>query len=794
MLDFVVQTTGGGPGPEKWDDRVRERLNEQARRPDRSPSFRLSRYELQECIGEGATALVYAAWDQELKRNVAIKVLRDVVGMSEIARERFRREAQAAAALSHSHLVAVYDAGTVDGQAYLVMERVQGHSLDDYLRERRPDLRSIATIVERAARGVAAAHEKGIVHRDLKPANILVSSSGDPKVGDFGMAHLMDSQMELTRTGVALGTPLYMAPEQVEGRHQDITPRTDVYGLGAILYELLSDRPPHVADSIVELYGKIAREEPVPPRKWNPKMPPELEAITLKALEKDPSRRYPTAAEFADDLARFLDGRLVQARRISPLQRLLRRLRHHRGMLSAAAAALALILGVAYAGQRRARALEETRLREREAADLRLRQASQSSLEVSLAREKSLRRLSTLWGRMVAVQEWRKQASRKPAEIREELQGILSDATSYIAEYPDMAQGYYVRARAQFFVGNTLAAESDLTRALEAHPDFSPGWALLAQVKLDIYYNRIYGWSRRVRAAKRAEAEPILREAQEAFRRYDGGTPGKVASERWGLSWSREDAMNEVLIPALREVYLEKNLEAAKARLEKAQAESPAAEYCDFLGVWMGFSKLSLPYYDQAVALAPHWSRPYLDRGVVLSWLGDREKAILDFTRAIELNPKLAIAYDNRAYNLILMKKYDEAIRDCDRALEADPRMDSALMHRALARHEKKDFQEAIRDCSESISLRPDCSTSWAIRGICRREIGELESAGSDLDRAIELDPDEPDYYYHRALLCRLRKDFERMAQDCEKALKLAPPDWDERSACEQLRAEAKHP
>src|SRR6185503_15684595 len=177
--------------------------------------------------------------------------------------------------LSHPNLVTVYDAGSVEGQAYLVMERVQGKSLGDVLRERPPGDRELVKILERAARGVAAAHERGIVHRDLKPANILISTSGEPKVSDFGMAHLMDSRMELTRTGVPLGTPLYMAPEQVQGQH-DITPRTDVYGLGAILYEMLSGRPPHAADSILDLYGKIAREEPVRPRRWRPTVPPEL--------------------------------------------------------------------------------------------------------------------------------------------------------------------------------------------------------------------------------------------------------------------------------------------------------------------------------------------------------------------------------------------------------------------------------------------------------------------------------------------------------------------------------------
>jgi len=140
-------------GPEEWADRVRESLGQ-----DRSAPFRLSRYELQERLGEGSTALVYAAWDKELKRHVAIKILREVVGMSEVARERFRREAQAAAGLSHPNLVTVYDAGTVDGQAYLVMELVQGRSLGDYLRERASGERGIAAILERAARGVAAAH------------------------------------------------------------------------------------------------------------------------------------------------------------------------------------------------------------------------------------------------------------------------------------------------------------------------------------------------------------------------------------------------------------------------------------------------------------------------------------------------------------------------------------------------------------------------------------------------------------------------------------------------------------
>src|SRR5688572_2282677 len=227
--------------------------NAAASRPEQ-----VGRYELRESVGEGASALVYRAWDTKLGRIVAVKILRDVAALSEIARLRFLREGQATAGLLHPNVVSVYDVGEEGGRLYLVMEFVEGRTLaQDLAREPGP-LRERIVLLERAARGVAAAHEKGIVHRDLKPANILVTAAGEPKVGDFGLARLMDSSVELTRTGATLGTPLYMAPEQVEGK--DVTTRTDVYSLGAILYEVLTGRPPHTGDSVAELYAKITRD------------------------------------------------------------------------------------------------------------------------------------------------------------------------------------------------------------------------------------------------------------------------------------------------------------------------------------------------------------------------------------------------------------------------------------------------------------------------------------------------------------------------------------------------------
>jgi serine/threonine-protein kinase len=315
------------------------------RRPDPGAPPKLARYEVLERLGEGATAVVYRALDRELHRPVALKVPRQAVGLSEESRQRFRREAQAAAGLSHPHVVMIYDAGEEGGQLYLVMELVEGRPLSDLLGDARFDLNAQLRLLEKVARGVAAAHEKGIVHRDLKPSNILVTSGGEPKVADFGLAHLVDSTAQLTRTGSSLGTPLYMSPEQVEGRGKEISPRTDVYSLGAILYEMVTGRPPHLGETMMEIYGRILREDPVPARRVKPEVPAQIETVAQKALEKDPRRRYPSAREFAEDLARHLAGEPVLARPLGRPERLYRALKK-----SVLARAITIGLGVSLLG------------------------------------------------------------------------------------------------------------------------------------------------------------------------------------------------------------------------------------------------------------------------------------------------------------------------------------------------------------------------------------------------------------------------------------------------------------
>jgi eukaryotic-like serine/threonine-protein kinase len=273
-------------------------LREQKARLDADPA--LARYELRDRVGEGATAVVYHAWDRELNRPVAVKLLRDEVSLDPIGRERFRIEVDAAMKTYHPNLVSVFGAGEAAGRPYLVMELVKGRPLSEILRQRRPEEKVIARWIEQAARGVAAAHERGIVHRDLKPANILITAAEEVKVADFGLAREMDIAKGVTATGSALGTALYMAPEQVSAK--PATPRTDIYALGIILYEALTGASPHAGRGLMDIYKKTMLEMPVPPSKKNPKVSIVMDAVIMKALQKAPEQRHRSATELAEEL------------------------------------------------------------------------------------------------------------------------------------------------------------------------------------------------------------------------------------------------------------------------------------------------------------------------------------------------------------------------------------------------------------------------------------------------------------------------------------------------------------
>ena len=310
---------------------VRPLLAEVAFSLDTDPAAwpRIPGYEVLSELGSGGAAVVYLARQIGLNRLVALKVLLAGSLATGPERLRLRREAEAVAALRHPNVIQIHEIGEHQGCLYLSLEYSSGGSLDRRIERHTLPPAEAAALVEQVAAGVQAAHDAGIVHRDLKPGNVLLAEDGTPKVTDFGLARQQAHALRLTRTGAVAGSPSYMAPEQVEPESERIGPATDVYGLGGILYECLTGRPPFTAPNTLETMRRVADEEVVSVRRLQPGVPRDLETICLKCLEKKPAKRYATARGLAADLARFRAGEPISARPTGPTERAWRWARRH---------------------------------------------------------------------------------------------------------------------------------------------------------------------------------------------------------------------------------------------------------------------------------------------------------------------------------------------------------------------------------------------------------------------------------------------------------------------------------
>jgi tRNA A-37 threonylcarbamoyl transferase component Bud32 len=275
------------------------------------------RYEVQGRIGVGGMAEVWRGHDRTLNRTVAIKTLLPQFARDASFVDRFRREAQAAARLNHHGIVSVYDSGTDGETPYIVMQFIEGRTLADYLASGKtiPPMKA-AQVAKEIAEALAAAHAEGVIHRDIKPANVMVTRDGKVLVMDFGIARLISGPETAPQTSAVLGTASYLSPEQAQG--QSVDARTDIYALGVVLYEMLTGRPPFTGDSPMAIAYKQVNATPEAPSSVNPDVPPELDAVVMRALSKNPANRYQTGQEFADDLERARTGGQVMATPLLP--------------------------------------------------------------------------------------------------------------------------------------------------------------------------------------------------------------------------------------------------------------------------------------------------------------------------------------------------------------------------------------------------------------------------------------------------------------------------------------------
>jgi serine/threonine-protein kinase len=333
------------------------------------------KYEIVEELPGGGMGRVYKARDPELDRLVALKMIRAgiLAGPEEV--ERFGREARAAARLNHPHIIPVHDVGQHEGQHYFTMAFAPGGNLAKQRARFHDDPAAAVGVVEKIARAVHYAHGKGILHRDLKPGNVLLDEHGEPLVSDFGLAKFLDASVDITKPDQKMGTPAYMAPEQAAGKNDRVGPQTDVWALGVILFELLTNCRPFTGSGDQEVTQRILTTEPLSPRRLRPGLDRPLETIVLKCLEKEPARRFASAEALADDLARWRRGEPIKTQRDGFARRTLRAWRRHRRLVTETALLLGLVglvaLAVAYFSHpdRRLEALQR-RLARREPATL----------------------------------------------------------------------------------------------------------------------------------------------------------------------------------------------------------------------------------------------------------------------------------------------------------------------------------------------------------------------------------------------------------------------------------------
>ncbi len=422
----------------------------------------LGRFTLLAELGRGGMGMVYRAHDPELGRTVAIKgLLRDEGGFDRVAVERFRREARAAAKLRHPGIVAVHGVGEVDGRAWLVMDEVAGKPLMEHMSERGRDPREAARLVARVADAIAYANREGVIHRDLKPDNVLVDSEGRPRVVDFGLALTLDSaeRARLTASGAVLGTPCYMAPEQARGQIDRIGPWTDVYGLGALLYDALTGVPPFESPNVGDLLYRVSEVEPSPPSRSAPGVPADLDAICLRCLEKDPRRRFPDAGEVATELDRWLAGEPVRTRPRGPLDAARRFLVRRRGRIAAVLTVVVVVAAALLAAQEARRATRERTRRVLERVAHEVREFEDKTMSVRLTLEA------------------RRALAEQPLALLE----------TVLREEPDLRVAHAWRGRALVLAERAAEADPEFDLACALAPEAAASWLLRGSELLERY-------------------------------------------------------------------------------------------------------------------------------------------------------------------------------------------------------------------------------------------------------------------------------------------------------------------
>ncbi len=764
----------------------------------------LGHYRILGPLGHGGMGVVYKAYHAGLDRTYALKVLSfaQVAGTPQPADpvERFLREARAVARIGkHPNIVQVHDVGHEGTHYYFAMDLVDGEPLDWRINEKPLPPREAAAIARDVARAIQVAHEAGIVHRDLKPSNVLLTKEGVPQVSDFGLARDVRDVRKLSSEGQILGTLQYMAPEQAEGDTARMGPATDVYGIGATLYEMLTGRAPYAGETQLEILAKVLEADSPPARKVNPSVPIDLETICEKAMQRDPTRRYAGAKALAEDLDRFLVGDPILARPISSITRIAWKISRHRRVVLpiAAAAAIAAGFGAWAWVQSRGASDDRTARAQAEASERGAREA----LEKSSRAQTVLARWTALAGAVRAMEVVRWDSTLSIDERRSQGAEAWKQVEEFVAETPrDPSSQATMRALAGWarrLAGWDEEGTAWMREASRIDPALPYGALMEALGCFSEYIARLelprttYGVDGLLFGPPAPETAEMrgLREDMErlldqaaAARVWGGGLAadfraaidalravqaGRYQEAEQGLSAAMgAPAMqffrNDLLLARSQARYLAKRFEEALSDLEKLEGARPRqAEVHYYEGMahsGVGAERIAreespIPAYGRAVKafnkalkLSPSLVAAHTNRGIALVGIGETEK------RRGE-DPRSALESGIEAY--------EEAIRLAPDLVEAWNNSGNALTYLGDARGERgidprETYDRAIERLGRAIAMDPDLSDARNNRGIAQKNRADADAARggdpreqyakaiADFDAALEKEPGHP--------------------------------------------------
>jgi tetratricopeptide (TPR) repeat protein len=790
-------------------------------------------YEIVAELGRGGMGVVYQARQCSLKRLTALKMILAGLHAGLAARLRFHTEAEAVARFQHPNIVQVYEVGEYDGKPFLSLEYLGGGSLLGKVAGTAQPQREAARLVETLARAVHYAHQHGILHRDLKPNNVLLTADGTPKIIDFGLAKILDAGIGPTRSETWLGTPSYMAPEQAAGDIKKVGAPCDIYSLGAILYELLTGRPPFQGTTALSILEQVRTQEPVPPRSIERSVSVDLETICLKCLEKDPAKRFPSAEALADDLRCFLEERPIRARPVSVWRRLWRQARRRpalvAGALSAAALVFLLLIAWSYfraAGQLARHGAEEKYQqfvqRRNEALVYGLLAPDEGALflgaeaAANLKRAESAARQALALAGLEAAPETAALAPGFPAaretEMAADCYTMLLVLASVRGQQPlppgkerqehywealrilDRAQqlGFQTRAyhlrRAQILgrLGEQEEARKDNERAAFLAPKCALDHFLVGE---DQY--RRGDWEQAMKSFQRALAiQPahfwaqfFLAVCHLKMQHWEAAKAG------WNACLSQQpDFVWAYLFRSFANEQL-RALSEAEADFEKALQLKPNEDACYVLFLTRGILYFNQGELEQAaadfrlaLALKPNQYNGYLNLAQVYVAQGRFEEAEEQARTALQLRPPVQVVagyHLERGRNLLREKRYQETVQASAAALELSPHQPLPYEVRgrallALGRYEQAEtsFHQYLRKGGE------EKSDIFRGRGLARMKLGKYPEAVDDYTRALELAPDA-EIYQHRGWAHFFSDAWKLAVRDFSKAIELVPDTTD---------------